>query len=120
MECKEYHGFVAIAFCVMPRSSATHDQRLLPAPRDPLFSPPDPARVAGALVTFEPAARTAWHTHPLGQTLIVTTGLGWVQGEGGPSRRSGQVMSCGSRLARSIGMAPRPQPPRAISRFTRS
>jgi quercetin dioxygenase-like cupin family protein len=78
---------------------------------DPLFSPPDPARVAGALVTFEPAARTAWHTHPLGQTLIVTTGLGWVQGEGGPSRRSGQVMSCGSRLARSIGMAPRPQPP---------
>ena len=37
---------------------------------DPLFSPPDPARVAGALVTFEPGARTAWHTHPLGQTLI--------------------------------------------------
>ena len=51
---------------------------------DPLFSPPDPARVAGALVTFEPGARTAWHTHPLGQTLIVTTGLGWVQREGGP------------------------------------
>jgi quercetin dioxygenase-like cupin family protein len=50
---------------------------------DPLFSPPDPARVAGALVTFEPGARTAWHTHPLGQTLIVTTGLGWVQREGG-------------------------------------
>jgi quercetin dioxygenase-like cupin family protein len=51
---------------------------------DPLFSPPDPARVAGALVTFEPGARTAWHTHPLGQTLIVMTGLGWVQREGGP------------------------------------
>jgi quercetin dioxygenase-like cupin family protein len=51
---------------------------------DPLFSPPDPARVAGALVTFEPGARTAWHTHPLGQTLIVTSGLGWVQREGGP------------------------------------
>jgi quercetin dioxygenase-like cupin family protein len=51
---------------------------------DPLFSPPDPARVAGALVTFEPGARTAWHTHPLGQTLIVTTGCGWVQREGGP------------------------------------
>src|SRR5690349_5051099 len=51
---------------------------------DPLFSPPDPARVAGALATFEPGARTAWHTHPLGQTLIVTTGLGWVQREGGP------------------------------------
>ena len=51
---------------------------------DPLFSPPDPARVAGALVTFEPGARTAWHTHPFGQTLIVMTGLGWVQRDGGP------------------------------------
>ena len=51
---------------------------------DPLFGPPDPARVAGALVTFEPGARTAWHTHPLGQTLIVTFGLGWVQHWGGP------------------------------------
>jgi quercetin dioxygenase-like cupin family protein len=51
---------------------------------DPMFSPPDPARVAGALVTFEPGARTAWHTHPLGQTLIVTSGLGWVQRYGGP------------------------------------
>jgi quercetin dioxygenase-like cupin family protein len=49
---------------------------------DPLFSPPDPARVAGALVTFEPAARTAWHTHPLGQTLVVMSGCGWVQREG--------------------------------------
>src|SRR6185437_989414 len=44
----------------------------------------DPARVAGALVTFEPTARTAWHTHPLGQTLIVTSGCGWVQRDGGP------------------------------------
>ena len=51
---------------------------------DPLFSPPDPARVAMALVTFEPGARTAWHTHPLGQTLIVTSGCGWAQREGGP------------------------------------
>lgn len=51
---------------------------------DPLFSAPDPARVAGASVTFEPGARTAWHTHPLGQTLIVTSGLGWVQRDGGP------------------------------------
>lgn len=51
---------------------------------DPLLSPPDPARVAMALVTFEPGARTAWHTHPLGQTLIVTSGLGLVQREGGP------------------------------------
>ena len=50
---------------------------------DPLFEAPDPARVRGASVTFEPGARTAWHTHPLGQTLIVTR-LGWVQREGGP------------------------------------
>jgi len=50
---------------------------------DRLFSAPDPARVAGASVTFEPGARTAWHTHPLGQTLIVTAGCGWVQREGG-------------------------------------
>ena len=50
---------------------------------DPLFQSPDPARAAGARVTFEPGARTAWHTHPLGQTLIVTSGLGWVQREGG-------------------------------------
>jgi quercetin dioxygenase-like cupin family protein len=50
---------------------------------DPLFAAPDPARVGGALVTFEPGARTAWHTHPLGQTLIVTAGCGWVQREGG-------------------------------------
>lgn len=43
-----------------------------------------PARVGGATVTFEPGARTAWHTHPLGQTLFVTFGLGWIQREGGP------------------------------------
>jgi quercetin dioxygenase-like cupin family protein len=51
---------------------------------DPLHSAPGPARVAMASVTFEPGARTAWHTHPLGQTLIVTFGRGWVQREGGP------------------------------------
>jgi quercetin dioxygenase-like cupin family protein len=51
---------------------------------DPLFQAPDPARVTGSSVTFEPGARTAWHTHPLGQTLIVTSGRGWVQREGGP------------------------------------
>src|SRR6266849_2982630 len=51
---------------------------------DPLFQAPDPARVSGAHVTFEPGARTAWHTHPLGQRLIVTSGLGWVQRWGGP------------------------------------
>jgi quercetin dioxygenase-like cupin family protein len=51
---------------------------------DPLFEAPAPARVFGASVTFEPGARTAWHTHPLGQTLIVTAGCGWVQRWGGP------------------------------------
>ena len=50
---------------------------------DPLFQAPDPAFVQGASVTFEPGARTAWHTHPLGQTLIVTAGLGRAQREGG-------------------------------------
>ncbi|HUB66478.1 MAG TPA: cupin domain-containing protein [Candidatus Methylacidiphilales bacterium] len=51
---------------------------------DPLFGAAEPARIFGASVTFEPGARTAWHTHPLGQTLIVTAGCGWVQCEGGP------------------------------------
>lgn len=50
---------------------------------DPLFEAPSPARVAGASVTFEPGARTAWHTHPLGQTLVVTAGSGLAQREGG-------------------------------------
>lgn len=51
---------------------------------DPLFNPHDAQRVQGAQVTFEPGARTAWHTHPLGQTLIVVSGSGLVQREGGP------------------------------------
>jgi quercetin dioxygenase-like cupin family protein len=51
---------------------------------DTLFGAPDPARVVGASVTFEPGARTAWHTHPLGQTLIVTSGCGRAQRDGGP------------------------------------
>ena len=51
---------------------------------DSSFKGSDPARVAGAIVTFEPGARTAWHTHPLGQTLIVTAGCGRAQREGGP------------------------------------
>ncbi|MDB5360889.1 MAG: Cupin 2 conserved barrel domain protein [Rhodospirillales bacterium] len=51
---------------------------------DTRFQATAPARVGGAIVTFEPGARTAWHTHPLGQTLIVMVGLGWVQREGGP------------------------------------
>ena len=51
---------------------------------DPLFQAPDPARAIGASVAFEPGARTAWHTHPLGQTLTVTSGCGCAQREGGP------------------------------------
>ena len=49
---------------------------------DPLFQAQDPSRTSGSSVTFEPGAHSAWHTHPLGQTLIVTAGLGWVQQEG--------------------------------------
>ena len=61
---------------------------------DPLFQAPDPAFVAGAHVTFEPGARTAWHTHPLGQTLLVTSGAGWVQRAGGEIEeiRAGDVV----------------------------
>jgi len=61
---------------------------------DPLLDPPAPARVAGASVTFEPGARTAWHTHPLGQSLIVTAGCGWTQRQGGPREeiRPGDVV----------------------------
>jgi quercetin dioxygenase-like cupin family protein len=53
-------------------------------PVDPLFAAQAPSRATGGHVTFEPGARAAWHTHPLGQTLIVTSGLGWAQREGGP------------------------------------
>ncbi len=72
---------------------------------DPLFQAPDPAFVQGASVTFEPGARTAWHTHPLGQTLIVTAGCGWAQREGGPdrgdpARRCGLVLAGREALAR--------------------
>jgi len=63
---------------------------------DPLFDAPGPARALGVSVTFEPGARTAWHTHPLGQTLIVTSGCGLVQCSGGPARRlrPGDVLWC--------------------------
>lgn len=62
---------------------------------DPLFEAQQPARVGGVSVTFEPGARTAWHSHPLGQTLIVTAGCGWVQRWGGPVEeiRPGDVVS---------------------------
>ncbi|HYO84461.1 MAG TPA: cupin domain-containing protein [Bryobacteraceae bacterium] len=59
-----------------------------------LLSASDPSRLDGARVTFEPGARTAWHTHPVGQTLIVTAGTGWVQHSGGPVQemRAGDVV----------------------------
>ncbi|MFN2547480.1 MAG: cupin domain-containing protein [Myxococcales bacterium] len=62
---------------------------------DPLFQPRETTQAAGAWVTFEPGARTAWHTHPRGQTLIVTAGVGRVQVEGGPIEeiRPGDVVS---------------------------
>jgi quercetin dioxygenase-like cupin family protein len=64
-------------------------------PIDLLFQSPDPARANGASVTFEPGARTAWHTHPLGQTLLVTAGCGRAQRRGGPIEeiRPGDVIS---------------------------
>jgi len=60
------------------------------------FQRPAPSRVGGALVRFEPGARTAWHTHPLGQTLIVTEGVGWTQIEGGPKLEfhAGDILWC--------------------------
>jgi len=63
---------------------------------DPLFQSPGPAQFGGALVTFEPGARSAWHTHPCGQTLIVTSGLGWTQceGEAKVEIRPGDVITC--------------------------
>jgi len=56
---------------------------------DPLFQPKEPSRVAGASVTFAAGARTAWHTHPLGQHLVITSGVGRVQQEGGPIQEVG-------------------------------
>ena len=63
---------------------------------DPLFQAPDPAHVLCVSVTFEPSARSAWHTHPLGQILIVTSGCGWVQSEGQPKVeiRPGDLVWC--------------------------
>ena len=76
--------------------SGTQDSRKGPAEYftgtvrvDPLFDAPGPARAVGAYVTFEPGARTAWHTHPLGQTLIVTAGCGRAQRWGGPMEEIG-------------------------------
>ena len=75
---------------------------------DPMFQAGDPARVSGGHVTFEPGARSAWHTHPLGQTLIITFGLGWAQREGGPIEevRPGDVVSVPAGLRHWHGATP--------------
>jgi len=75
---------------------------------DPLFEPDAPARVTGAAVTFEPSARTAWHTHPLGQILIVTAGCGRTQRWGGPIEeiRPGDVVSIAPGEKHWHGAAP--------------
>ena len=75
---------------------------------DPLFQAHDPARASGASVTFESGARTAWHTHPLGQTLIVTAGAGRVQREGGPIEeiRPGDVVQFAPNEKHWHGAAP--------------
>jgi quercetin dioxygenase-like cupin family protein len=63
---------------------------------DPLFGAEEPSRVSGAAVTFEPGARSAWHTHPVGQVLLVTAGCGWTQCWGGErvEIRAGDVVRC--------------------------
>lgn len=74
-----------------PKDNFTGNVRI-----DPLFQSPGPARFGGAAVTFEPGARSNWHTHPCGQTLIVTAGLGWTQcwGEEKVEIRPGDVVMC--------------------------
>ena len=71
---------------------------------DPLFQAPNPASAMGASVTFEPGARTAWHTRPLGQTLIVTSGLGRANVGRARLRKSGQATLSGFPHYRNIGM----------------
>ena len=78
---------------------------------EPLFEAPDPARARGASVTFEPGARTAWHTHPLGQTLIVTSGVVGRRARAAPKWKFDRATWSGARRMRGIGMARRRQPP---------
>jgi quercetin dioxygenase-like cupin family protein len=75
---------------------------------DAPFQRPAPARVGGGMVTFEPGARTAWHQHPLGQTLIVTSGTGWTQAEGGPIQQfsAGDVLWCPPNVKHWHGATP--------------
>lgn len=75
---------------------------------DPIVQAPEPSRVTAGCVTFEPGARSAWHTHPLGQTLIVTSGLGWTQCWGGPIEeiRPGDVVWCPPGIKHWHGATP--------------
>ncbi|EBT9749907.1 cupin domain-containing protein [Salmonella enterica] len=75
---------------------------------DPLFTPDNDIRVSGAYVTFEPGARSAWHTHPAGQRLIVTSGVGFTQQEGQPVQviRTGDVVSCPAGIKHWHGASP--------------
>jgi quercetin dioxygenase-like cupin family protein len=72
---------------------------------EPVFQVGEPVRLNGGSVTFEPGARTAWHTHPLGQTLIIIAGLGWVQTEGGPVKKSDPATSCGFHRGETLARA---------------
>lgn len=83
--------------------------------RDTLISAEAPGRVATGLVTFEPGARTAWHTHPAGQILIVTAGRGWVQSKGSDRQEVCPAIPSGFRPAKNTGMArPTRQPCRIL------
>lgn len=78
---------------------------------DPLFPAHTPARASSAYVTFEPGARTAWHTHPLGQALVITAGVGRVQVQGGRFRRSALAIPSGSLHTSNTGTEPLPALP---------
>ena len=97
------------------RRNGSHPSRQGPAANftgnvriDPLFEAQEPSRVSGASVSFEPGARTAWHSHPLGQALIVTAGLGWTQCWGGPVEeiRPGDVVRCPPGIKHWHGASP--------------
>lgn len=94
-DSKEIHMNTDIARVGSQKSQAGPPEWFTGSVRiDPLFSVKEPSRVGAASVTFEPGARTVWHTHPLGQHLIITSGLGWVQEEGAPVQevRPGDVV----------------------------
>lgn len=78
---------------------------------DPLFPAHTPARASSAYVTFEPGARTAWHTHPLGQALIITAGVGRVQVQGGPIQEVRLAIRSGSLHTSNTGTEPLPALP---------